>query len=120
MKIPVCFVLLVVAWLASAYAGFCLLGGPEGAILSKSSFVFGVPSLLLVILLVYTSMKLVPVKPYFYALAVAPILVWLSAISISQMAGFNVWLYGTPILGIALLAYWIDSQSYSAPEDGTK
>jgi len=118
MRALVSIALLVAAAVASAYAGFCLLGGPDGAILSGNSFLFGVPSLLAALLLIHASTRLVPVRPYIYAPALAPILAWLGALAVSQMAGFYLWLIGTPAMSVAALAYWITLRVRGAFEDG--
>jgi uncharacterized membrane protein len=107
-------VFLAVAGMASFYAGFCLLGGPDGAILSRDSFLFGVPPLLVAVSLTYASSRLVPAKLYVYAPALAPLAAWLGAIAVSQEAGFYLWVAGIPASFVATLAYWIVSQVLNA------
>lgn len=119
MKILASIALLVAAAVASMFAGFYLLGGPDGAILSRDSFQFGVPSLLLVLSFIYASTRLTPVEPYIYAPAVAPILAWLGAITVSQTVGFYMWLFVTPSVALASLAYWIVARVRTALRDGS-
>jgi hypothetical protein len=107
-------VFLAVAGMASFYAGFCLLGGPDGAILSRDSFVFGVPPLLVAVSLTYVSNWLVPAKLYVYAPVLAPLAAWLAAIAVSQKTGFYLWVAGVPASFVATLAYWIVSRVLKA------
>lgn len=99
--------LLLLAGAANFYAGFCLLGGPDGAILSRDSLLFGLSALLLSIVLIYASSLIAPGTRWVYLPLLAPVLAWLAAIAISQKAGFYLWLAGTPILVFATVAYWI-------------
>jgi hypothetical protein len=118
MTLLLSIALLIAASVASAFAGFCLLGGPDGAILSRDSFLFGVPSLLVAISLTYVSTRLVPVKPYIYAPALTPVVAWLGALAVSQKTGSYLWLLGTPGIFLAALAYWIISRVHTVPEEG--
>jgi len=87
--------------------------------LSRDSFLFGVPSLLVAISLTYVSTRLVPVKPYVYAPALTPAVAWLGALAVSQKTGFYLWLFGTPGIFLAALAYWIVARVRTAPEEGS-
>lgn len=98
-------VLLIAGYLSAFYAGFCLLGGPDGAILSRNSFVFGVPSLVLAGLLVFASSKFVPIKAYAYAPLLIVIIAWLTSLVGFHKLGFYVWLFGTTAASITLLAH---------------
>lgn len=98
--------LLVIGFFAAFYAGFCLLGGPDGAILTRGSLLFGLPSSVIAILLIRASARLVAAKAYVYAPLVVSLLVWLLAIAIAQMAGFYLWLVGTPVAAALALIYW--------------
>lgn len=114
MKVVTSVVFITVAGMASFYAGFCLLGGPDGAILSRDSFLFGVPPLLGAVSLTYASNWLVPAKLYVYAPVLATLAAWLAAIAVSQKAGFYLWVAGIPASFVATLAYWIVSRVLKA------
>jgi hypothetical protein len=111
--------LLVVSALASFYAGFCLLGGPDGALLSRSSFAFGVPALLVAVALVYASTRVMPCPPYMYAPALVPVFAWLAAVVFSQKVGFQLWLFGTPVIVVATLAFRIVGLTANAGQGGS-
>lgn len=97
--------LFVAGSMASFCAGFFLLGGPDGAILSRNSLLFGIPTLMLAALLIHASAKPIPVKAYVFAPVLVSIVAWLLAFALSQHAGFYVWLIGVPVSAIAGLAY---------------
>jgi hypothetical protein len=99
--------LLLLAGAANFYAGFCLLGGPDGAILSRDSLVYGLTALLFSIVLTYAGSRFGPDTRWLYLPLLAPVAAWLAAIAIAQKAGFYLWLAGTPVLVIATIAYWI-------------
>lgn len=107
-------VLAAAGFAASFYAGFCLLGGPDGAILSRSSFLFGLPALLLAGLLLYGSTALLPGRGYVYAPLAVPVAAWLAAVLVSQTAGFWLWLAGTPAVVVVSTLAWIVSRYTAA------
>lgn len=99
--------LLLLAGAANFYAGFCLLGGPDGAILSRDSLLFGLSALLISVVLTYAGSRFGPETRWVYLPLLAPVVAWLAAIAIAQKTGFYFWLLGTPLLVIATVAYWI-------------
>ena len=99
--------LLMLGYIVAFYAGFCLLGGPDGAVLSRDSFLFGVPSLVISALLVFASIKLVPLKGYAFAPLLVVITAWLFSVAGSHKAGFHIWLFGTVVSSIAVVVYWV-------------
>ena len=111
--------LLFAGGIASFYAGFCLLGGPDGAILSRESLSFGVPILLLAALLIHISMMLVPLRAFVFAPALVAVLAWGVALAISQKAGFYTWLAGTPVAIVASLGYWVVARFFFAVGNGS-
>jgi hypothetical protein len=114
MRLVTSVVFLAAAGMASFYAGFCLLGGPDGAILSRGSFLHGVPPLLVAAILTYASTRLVPAKLYVYAPVLTAIAAWLAAIAAPQDAGFYLWVAGIPASFVATLVYWIVSRVLKA------
>lgn len=106
MKILVGFILLILGYMLAFYAGFCLLGGPDGAILSRDSFIFGIPSFAISVLLVFISNKLLFFKRYAFIPHAIIILSWLM-VAVGFRAGFYVWLFGTIISSIAVILYQI-------------
>ncbi|MES9879635.1 MAG: hypothetical protein ABW185_01995 [Sedimenticola sp.] len=85
-----------------------MLGGPDGAILSKFSIQFGIPVLLLAASLLFW-VKKISSSRYYYALApfVVSIAAWLVALLVSQNTGFYFWLYGVPGSFIAAVILYI-------------
>jgi hypothetical protein len=110
--------LLTASAIASFYAGFCLLGGPDGAILSRSSFAFGIPALLLAVALTYGATRVNAGAPWLYAIPLAPVVAWLAAVVLSQRAGFNLWLFGTPVVFVATVGYWLVALATRAGQSG--
>ncbi|MCG8055558.1 MAG: hypothetical protein AB2689_20565 [Candidatus Thiodiazotropha taylori] len=99
--------LFIIGAVVSFYGGFVLLGGPDGAILSKSSLKLGIPVILFAALLMYWVKKLSNSKlSYAFAPLVASIIAWLVALVITQNIGFYIWLYGVPAsFAVALIMY---------------
>ena len=100
------FALLMVGYVFAFYAGFCLLGGPDGTVLSRGSFLFGVPSLLISVLLVFACIKLAPLRGYAFAPLLVVIIAWLFSVAEFHKAGFNIWLFGTVASSFAGVVYW--------------
>ena len=100
------FVLLIVGYLFAFYARFCLVGGPDGAVLSRGSFLFGVPSLVISVLLVFLCNKFVPLRGYAFAPLLVVIIAWLFSVAGFHKAGFNIWLFGTVASCFAGIVYW--------------
>lgn len=106
MNLLAASLLLIVGALVSFYAGFCLLGGPDGALLSRNSFLFGLPALALAALLSYAAGRFAPAGIFLYAPPLAALLAWGTALIAGPRTGFYVWLAGTPLallVGIAHL-----------------
>lgn len=103
--------LLIVGYFLTFYGGFCLLGGPDGAILSRDSFMFGVPSLAISGLLVSVSGKSVPLRGFAFAPFFVVLFGWLVATVGFQMAAFYIWLFGTTASSLAVVMYWSHVES---------
>jgi len=101
------FFLLMGGHLFAFYAGFCLLGGPDGAVLSRASLLFGVPSLAIAGLLTYACTKFVPLGGYAFVPLFVVIIAWLVSIAGFNRAGFNIWLFGTVASSFAVVVYWV-------------
>jgi hypothetical protein len=97
------FPLLIVGYILTFYAGFCLLGGPDGAILSRDSFMFGVPSLVISGLLVFMSDKSDLLRGYVFSPLLVVIIAWLVAVASFQMAGFYILIFGTIASAVAVV-----------------
>jgi hypothetical protein len=97
------FPLLIVGYILAFYAGFCLLGGPDGTILSRDSFIFGVPSLVISGLLVFMSDKSDLLGGYVFSPLLAVIIAWLVAVASFQMAGFYILIFGTIASAVAVV-----------------
>lgn len=106
MNLLAAILLLIAGTLASLYAGFCLLGGPDGALLSRNSILFGLPALALAILLSYAASRFAPAGIVLYAPPLAVLLAWSTALIAGPQTGFYIWIVGTPLtllVGIAHL-----------------
>lgn len=105
MKKVLAIFLYLLGCAVNFYSGFCLLGGPDGAILSKGSFAFGLPAVFVSLMLFYSAMKIIKAGVYLFLPILIVISSWFVAIVITQYAGFYTWLYGVPIsAAVALVA----------------
>jgi hypothetical protein len=107
MRILVSLVLLVLGFVGTFWGGFCLLGGPDGRILSIDSFLYAGIFLLIAVLLISASRKFVPTRALVYAPILICMIAWLAAIVISQYVGFYAWMFGTPGSIFAFMVYWL-------------
>lgn len=100
--------LLTIAYITNWWAGFYLLGGPDGKFLSTVSFQYGGPALIFAVLLVFASTKLVLFKIYVYAPLLVTIIAWLFRFLPFEIA-FYIWLFGVPAVSLGCLAYGVVS-----------
>lgn len=111
------FILVVLGFMAAFWGGFCLLGGPDGRILSRDSFVYAGVYLFIAGLLITLSRKFARTKPLVYAPIFVCVVAWVAAIAFSQHVGFNTWLVGVPGSAMACIIYWLVAVA-RAPKNG--
>ncbi len=97
MKHVISAVLFVCGTVLCFWGGFCLLGGPDGAVLSRASFEYGVPVMLVAALLLYLAKALSNAGMYVFVPIAVTVLAWLLAALGMQRIGFYFWLYGVPV-----------------------
>jgi glucose dehydrogenase len=107
MRTVASFILLVCGFVAAFWGGFCLLGGPDGRILSGDSFLYAGVFLTVAGLLITTSRKFVPTRIFIYTPMLVCMIAWVAALAVSQNVGFNVWVLGTPISIVVCMIYWL-------------
>ena len=110
LTVILCVLLAAAGYFACFYGGFCLLGGPDGAILSRDSFLFSIPSFLISFLLLYAATRFVPATYPVFAPLLLPVLAWLVAISFSHATGVMIMLAGTPIAILLSAIFWAVSR----------
>jgi hypothetical protein len=106
MRAFMSFIFVVLGFVATFWGGFCLLGGPDGRILSRDSFVYAGVFLLIAGLLITVSRKFARTRLFVYAPMLVCALAWTAAIAISQHVGFYAWLLGVPGSAVACIVYW--------------
>ncbi len=106
MRTVASFVLVVLGFVVAFWGGFCLLGGPDGRILSSDSFIFGGGILFIAGLLITVSRIFVRTGLFIYTPMFVCGFAWTVAITMSQYDGFYAWLYCVPASAIASIAYW--------------
>lgn len=115
MTVILCVLLAAAGYFACFYGGFCLLGGPDGAILSRDSFLFSIPSFLISFLLLYAATRFVPATYPVFAPLLVPLLAWLIAIFFSHGAGAMIMIAGTPIAILLSAIFWAISRFRISP-----
>lgn len=89
-------VLLLIGGLSSFYGGFCLLGGPDGAVLSLASFIWSIPSLLVALVVMVLAKKGFSTGVVIFLPLIMVIFAFGAAVFVSQATGFYLWMFGVP------------------------
>ncbi len=99
------FIFVILGFTATFWGGFCLLGGPDGAILSRDSFMFAGKFLLGGGLFIALARKLARTGVYIYAPMLVTALAWVVAIVSAQPVGCYIWIVGVPTSAFTCMIY---------------
>lgn len=100
------FILLVFGYYVTFWGGFCLLGGPDGRILSWESLVYGGGFLLIAASAIEFGRRLVDARAMVHAPLVVCLVSWVAAITISEPVAFYAFFAGMLASALGCVVYW--------------
>lgn len=100
------FILLVFGYYVTFWGGISLLGGPDGRILSRESFIYGGGLLIVAVAAIEFGRRLVGARVLVHAPLVVCLVSWVAAITISKPVVFYAFFAGVLTSALGCVVYW--------------